>query len=59
MLKKKQEEVQKYFTKEDPYYCEMLEMMKRKKQVNDNLHNKIRSKKMEQLMQDPLKAKEN
>ena len=51
---RKYEEVEQYFTIDEPYYREMLDMVKDKKQRNREFAMALRQKQIRELKRDPI-----
>lgn len=53
-MQRKYEEVEQYFTIDEPYYREMLDMVKDKKRRNREFAMAIKQKQIRELKRDPI-----
>ena len=53
-MQRKYEEVEQYFTIDEPYYREMLDMVKEKKRRNREFAMAIKQKQIRELKRDPI-----
>ena len=57
LARKKYEKIEEWFSTADPYYCEMLEMVKQQKIKNKEIKDRQLFNHMRHLMRDPFEDK--